>query len=230
VPSDVALLPPLMEVGTAVWKLLASGPLIEDASASIERVLSGVGISVCLSLTLAVGTALHRPIADYLHGVVELVRPVPPIAWTPIAVVSFGIGDRPAIAIVATGAFFPIWLGILHGLREVRPAHLAAAMSLGATRMRLIIEIIVPSVLPHAFHGFRLGMGLGWFCVVAAEMVGASNGLGFGIQLFSLNLEMEKLYAYIICVGVIGYISNVILLAIDRRLSLWREEMVVSDV
>jgi ABC-type nitrate/sulfonate/bicarbonate transport system permease component len=223
VPSDATSLPTLVKVALAFWRLAESGRLFDDAAASIVRVFFGVGISICLSLILAFVAVMHPPIVDYLSGLTELVRPVPPIAWTPIAVVSFGIGDYPAIAIVASGSFFPIWLGITRGLQEVRPAHLAAARSLGANKFRLIWEIFMPSVLPYAFHGFRLGTGLGWFCVVAAEMVGASSGLGFGIQLFSLNLEMEKLYAYIVCIGVIGFITNMILLDIDQRLNLWRE-------
>lgn len=225
VPENFVLLPPLSEVAHTFNELLSQGPLVKDTIASLARVLAGVAIATVIALILGAITAYWRPFADFLSGGVELIRPVPPIAWTPLAIIAFGVGASPAIAIVALGAFFPIWLGIRQGLTEVRQSHLLAARSLGARWRVLMSDIIVPSVLPYAFHGLRLGMGLGWFCVVAAEMMGASSGLGYGIQLFSLNIEMPKLYSYLVVIGLMGYLSNSLLQIVDQRLSHWRGDI-----
>ena len=115
--------------------------------------------------------------------------------------------------------FCPTWFGVLQGLKEVREQHLRAAYSLGCSRILLVTDVIVPSVLPYFVHGLRLGVGLGWFCVVAAEMMGASTGLGYGVQLSSLNLEMERLYVYLFVIGLIGLASNWLLLALDRQVT-----------
>ncbi len=224
VPENFVLLPPLNEVVAAFAELWAQGLLLNDTIASLSRVLAGVAISTFISIVLGLITASWRGFADFFSGGIELIRPVPPIAWTPLAIIAFGVGARPAIAIVALGAFFPIWLGIKQGLGEVQRDHILAARSLGARWRALMVDVVVPSVLPYAFHGLRLGVGLGWFCVVAAEMMGASSGLGYGIQLFSLNIEMPKLYCYLVTVGVMGYTSNALLQIFDAKLSFWRSD------
>ncbi|MDH3376582.1 MAG: ABC transporter permease [Gammaproteobacteria bacterium] len=218
------LTPPLNDVLWSFLELLRSRILLKDAFASLFRVLAGVAISSLLAAVLGLVAVYWRSFPDYLSGGIELFRPIPPIAWTPLAIVAFGVGTQPAIAIVALGAFFPIWLGIQQGLMEVKRSHILAAESFGCGKLLQLTDVIVPSALPYAFHGLRLGVGLGWFCVVAAEMMGASSGLGYGIQLFSLNIEMEKLYSYLLVIGMLGYVSNFLLQRIDLRLSHWRDD------
>lgn len=211
------LLPSLGAIAGALLDELRSGRLIPDAVSSTIRVISGVGVATLVSLLLGIISGLCATFPSYLRGIVELARPIPPIAWTPVAIIAFGIGNAPAIAIVGLGAFFPIWLGVLQGISEVKQSHLRAAYSLGCGKWLVLTDIIFPSALPYFAHGLRLGVGLGWFCVVAAEMMGASSGLGYGVQLFSLNLEMEKLYAYLFSIGAIGYLSHLLFEYLDKR-------------
>lgn len=222
VPEGYVLIPTLAEVAHTFTDLLRAGILLKDAWSSLTRVLVGVGISTVIAIALGLISVYWKPFPDFLAGCVELVRPVPPIAWTPLAIIAFGIGTGPAVAIVALGSFFPVWMGIQQGLKEVNPLHVLAAGSLGCSRWTLLADVIVPSILPYAFHGLRLGVGLGWFCVVAAEMMGASSGLGYGIQLFSLNIEMPKMYSYLLTIGALGYLSNALLQNVDSRLNRWR--------
>lgn len=211
------LAPPLASIFREFLHQATAGALFEDTAASTLRVIAGVLISVLIAWPLGVISAYCKSLPRYLGGVVELLRPVPPIAWTPIAIIAFGIGDRPAIAIVAVGAFFPIWFGVIQGLSEVKQAHLRAAWSLGCGKWLLLTDVIVPSSFPYLVHGLRLGVGLGWFCVVAAEMIGASSGLGYGVHLYSLNLELERLYVYLLAIGAVGYLSNLLLRWADLR-------------
>ena len=197
VPPGGVFVPALREVWDAFQDLTQRGALLRDLGDSLQRVLVGVLAAALLACTLATAAAFSRPFGYIVNGPIELLRPIPPIAWVPIAIILFGVGDPPAIAIVTLGAFFPIWLALLRGLADVRDEHLLAARSLGASELACFTRVVVPSVVPYAFHGLRLGVGLGWFCVVAAEMMGAQTGLGHAVQLFSLNLELGKTYAYL---------------------------------
>jgi ABC-type nitrate/sulfonate/bicarbonate transport system permease component len=204
VPAGNIYVPQLNEVVEALLRLANSGTLARDSLASFTRVMIGVFAALGIAITLAVISGMVKIVGSLLDSWVELLRPIPPIAWTPLALLVFGIGDAPAIAIVASGAFFPLWLGLRRGMQEVREQHLLAARSFGATRVVTLIDVILPSALPSAIHGLRVAIGLGWFCVVAAEMMGAPSGLGYGVQLFSLNLEIARMYGYLLVIGVLG--------------------------
>jgi ABC-type nitrate/sulfonate/bicarbonate transport system permease component len=226
-PPKSTLVPPLGTVARDAAGLLRSGTMLRDALASLGRVAPGVGFALAGAVALTGLGAAVRVLGDLLDGILELIRPIPPIAWTPVAILAFGIGNAPAVAIVCVGAFFPIWLGLQQGLREVRTQHVLAARSFGAGRRLLLTDVIVPSVLPYALHGLRVGLGLGWFCVVAAEMMGAHSGLGYGVQLFSLNLELGRTYAYLVVIGSLGAAMNALMRAAERRWARWHR-LVVS--
>lgn len=224
-----AFLPALSEVAEEFVSMAKSGLLLKDTLASVIRVLAGVGIATVLVLALAILAVGIRDIGFLLGGPVEVLRPVPPLAWVPIAILIFGVGDAPAIAIVALGAFFPLWLGMQQGFSEVRAQHLLAARSFGASGQIRLTDVVIPSVLPYAFHGLRLGLGLGWFCVVAAEMMGANTGLGYGVQLFSLNLELGKTYVYLLAIGLLGAVMNYGMRAVEGRIFRWHRLSVHGD-
>ncbi len=221
-PSAGVLLPPLKEVAASLAELAERGWLIDDILASLYRVVFGVFLSFLVAGIMGLISVYWKTFPDYVSGGVEVIRPVPPIAWVPLALVALGVGDRPAIAIVSIGSFFPIWLGMVQGLRNVNPSHLHAAASLGCSRRLMLTEVIIPSALPDIAHGLRLGVGLAWFCVVAAEMMGAASGLGYGIQLFSQNLEIPRMYVYLLAIGLLGYLSNLLLESVAGYLNRWR--------
>jgi ABC-type nitrate/sulfonate/bicarbonate transport system permease component len=222
-------IPTLSEVASEFVPLAQGGLLLEDIATSVARVLAGVGIAALVVMLLALLAASIEEVGFLLSGPVELLRPIPPLAWVPIAILIFGVGDAPAIAIVALGAFFPLWLGMQQGFSEVRAQHILAARSFGASARIRLTDVIIPSVMPYAFHGLRLGLGLGWFCVVAAEMMGANTGLGYGVQLFSLNLELGRTYVYILAIGVLGAAMNYGMRAIEARLFRWHRLSVQGD-
>lgn len=222
-------LPPLSLVARDFGALVRSGALFADGLASLGRIGAGVAIATVVALLLAIPAALWPTFSYLFGGVIELIRPVPPLAWIPIAILAFGIGNEPAIAIVALGAFFPIWLGLQQGFTEVRGQHLLAARSFGANTRVKLFDVILPSVLPYAFHGFRLGVGLGWFCVVAAELMGANSGLGYGIQLNSLNLSMGKTYSYVVVIAALGAGMNFVLQSIEARVFRWHRLAISGD-
>lgn len=222
-PFNSVLVPPIDAIAKEYMALIDSGIIQRDIVASVYRVLVGVLLSTTIACLLGLVSSYWQQFPDYISGIVEIVRPVPPIAWTPIAIIAFGIGSSPAIAIVIIGSIFPIWLSIQQGIDEVNESHIRAAKSLGARHWLVFTDVIFPTVLPYFMQGLRLGVALGWFCVVAAEMVGATGGLGYGIQLYSLNIEMEKVYSYILTIGALGLISNAVLVFTNSRIIRWKE-------
>lgn len=222
-------MPTLSDVAGQFVALVKSGLLLRDTLASVARVLAGVGFAALVVMVLAILAVIVKEFGFLLGGPVELLRPVPPLAWVPIAILIFGVGDAPAIAIVALGAFFPIWMGVQQGFSEIRLQHLLAARSFGATAWIRLTDVVTPSVTPYAFHGLRVGLGLGWFCVVAAEMMGANSGLGYGVQLFSLNLELGKTYVYILAIGLLGAAMNYGMRASEAWLFKWHRLSVQGD-
>lgn len=199
------LLPPLEGVLTALVDLLLSGTLLQDAVMSISRVLMGVALATLLAALFGLVATMFRPFIALTAFVTETLRPVPPLAWVPLSILAFGLGSASAIAIVTTAAFFPIWLAIVFGLKGIDPRLLMVADSLGAGRWTVLSSVEIPSVLPHFLHGIRVGVSNGWISVIAAEMAGVGSGLGHEIQVRSLNLQMEAVYAYILVIGLSGF-------------------------
>lgn len=217
-----SVVPRFTAVLASLESMAWSGQLWTDAAASLMRVFAGVTLALGLCVLVALVALVAPVLGDAFDGIAEMLRPIPPIAWTPVALFVFGVGDTPAIFIVAIGAFFPIWIGFQIGLQLVAHAHVQGARTLGAGPLAIAFLVILPSVLPHAVRGFRIGAGLGWFSLVAAEMVGASRGLGYSIQLFSLNLEIEKIYAYLLIIGGLGWLQSQLLRVAERKaLAAW---------
>lgn len=216
--SGSVLLPDLASILDQFGRLILKGRLLADVIASFGRVLAGLAIAISLGLALTLLTILCRPAGYAIYGITEMLRPVPPIAWTPIAISFAGIGNAPAIAVVALGAFAQIWFALIHAIDEVQWQHIWAARSFGATKAALIRHVYVPSMLPRFLAGLRLGVGIGWFSVVAAEMMGISSGLGHGVLLYSLNIEMEAVYAYVLTIGAIGFVANSVVLHASEAL------------
>ena len=205
---DALLLPPLGQIFAALIELASSNALWQDIQHSLIRVLCGVFIATCAAIFLGLLGLLSRRAIDGFVGIFELMRPIPPIAWTPVAILFFGIGSTPAIAIVAISSFFPLWLSLLEGIDTINDKHIISGRCLGASPLILFTDVQLPSILPKFLHGLRLAIGIGWFSVIAAEMVGASTGLGHAVQNSTLNLEMTKTYSYLLVIGIVGFLCS----------------------
>src|SRR4030042_715565 len=152
--------------------------------ASLKRVFLGFVIS--FAVAVPVGLLMGRLMGAAAVGrpIVELFRPIPPLAWIPLFMVLFGIAWGP-VGIVFLGIFFPILLNVIFGARSVEPVIIDAAKTLGASRANIFIKVVLPSTLPYMMTGIKVGLGIGWICFVAAEMLGAVGG-GVGYYIFSM--------------------------------------------
>lgn len=205
--SDV-LLPQPNVVFADFIDLVRDGSLIKDVAASLKRVMGGFAIASLLAVPLALLMAAVRPLDLLLSPVISFLRPIPPIAWIPIAILWFGIGDPPSYFITAIASFFPIFINAYAGGKSVQPQHVHAARSLGAGPRALFMRIYLPSAMPMIATGLRVGLGQSWMAVVTAELIAARSGLGYMIQANRLALETALVLVGMCVIGLLGALMS----------------------
>jgi NitT/TauT family transport system permease protein len=214
--GNAVLLPAPTAVVSGFVSLLQDGTLMTDVVASMKRVLGGFAIASAAAIPLALVMAFSRPVELLLSPIITFLRPIPPIAWIPIAILWFGIGDPPSYFITAIAAFFPIFLNSHAGGRAVRAEHVHAARSLGAGPRALFMRIYLPSAMPHIATGLRIGLGQSWMAVVTAELIAAHSGLGYMIQANRLALETGLVMVGMCVIGLLGATMSVGLEVLER--------------
>lgn len=201
-----------------------NGNLVDNAAVSLERVILGFGVAAALAIPLGIGMARSGTLHDIFDSSMQLLRPIPPLAWIPLALAWFGIGITSMIFIIAMGAFFPILLNTLDGVKGVKKTWIEAATILGARERQILAKVILPGAAPTIWTGLRVGFGIAWMCVVAAEMMpGTNSGLGYLI-LASYNWgQVQVIVAGMIVIGLIGIGFDYLFKIIEKRSFRWRE-------
>lgn len=216
------LLPPPSDVFPAWIDMLLSGELLRDVSASVKRV--SIGFSVAVAIGVPLGVLLNiftKTITDSMLGLVNFFRAIAPIAWITIAIYLFGLGDKPAVFIVIIGAIFPIILNTYEGVSRVPVSYVNTARSLGASHWIIITSVLYPAALPQIMTGLRIGLGLAWTSIIAAELVGSQSGLGYMIPTYALYLEYDNVLAEMMTIGLIGLAMNTASYWAEKRLVPW---------
>ncbi|MCO7642841.1 ABC transporter permease [Pseudomonas sp. S 311-6] len=185
------------------------------------RVLSGFTIALVLGAPLGILIGRSKWAADMLDPTLQLLRPIPTASWIPFCLIFFGIGTSAAIALVTIGAFFPIVLNATAGARQVSQLHLRSARMLGATRLQIILRVVLPAALPSLLVGARVALGLAWMLVVISEMVAVKSGLGYELWDAYYYNRMDVVVAVMATVGLFGYLSDLLVRAIARRFLFW---------
>ena len=221
VPSLASALPPPSKVLADAWGVLASGDLLVNVAHSLWRVLGGVAAAVALGIPVGVGIGLSPLFEDIVDPVVEFLRPIPPIAWIPLGILWFGIGDTQNMFIIFLGAFFPIVLNTIAGVRAVDRSLVWAALTLGGNRRQIIKEIVLPGALPLILTGCRIGVGVGWMALVAAELVAARSGLGFMIQTARYAMVTQRVILGMAVIGLLGLLMDRAMRWLERRTVPW---------
>jgi NitT/TauT family transport system permease protein len=215
------LLPSPTQVFTAIVALAQDGSLITHILASLHRVLVGFGLAVVVGLALGFFTGAVNTVADLLRPVIEALRPIPPLAWIPLAIVWFGIGNAPSYFLVFIGAVFPVFVGTHAAVRGLDRTQINAALSLGAGPWLLFRDVIVPPTLTMIFPALRIALGIGWMCVVTAELIAAQSGLGYLIQQSRLLFQIQNVVAGMVVIGIIGFIMSAAMERLERRVTHW---------
>lgn len=216
-------LPTPGRVATALVDLAAGGELLEHVTISTTRLVISLVVAVVLAVPLGFVMGLSERAYAYLDPLVELLRPISGIAWIPLALFIFGIGDVLPVFIMVYVAFFPLLLNTIAGVRGVDLKLVNAARTMGVGRAALLQKVIVPAALPTVMVGFRLAFAGAWSAIIAAELIGSPSGLGFAIEWYRQLLMSAKVFAFIVTIGLIGYLCDVALRALQRRLTPWAE-------
>lgn len=216
-------LPPPSIVLQTIVELAISGALWEHLSISAFRVLVGFLLGASLGTLLGALTGFSGLWREIFDGSVQALRSIPIIAWVPLFILWLGIDEAPKIGLIAIGAFFPVYLNVFVGLRSVDRKLIEVGRANRMKGWRLVRKVMLPSVLPTYFVGLRTGLGLSWMFVAAAELLGASSGIGY-LLLDGQNLGRPAIIiGSMILFGVCGKISDLLLATIAARLLKWQD-------
>lgn len=207
------------------WLLATQGymdaTLWQHLGASLGRIGLALVFAVLFAIPVGIAIGHNRTAQGILDPLIEFYRPIPPLAYLPLIVIWCGIGETSKVLLIYLAIFAPIAIATATGVRNVDPARLRAAQSLGATRAQLIRHVIVPSALPEILTGIRIGLGVGWSTLVAAELIAATSGLGFMVQSAAQFLVTDVVVLGILVIALIAFGLEMGLRALQRRLVPW---------
>ncbi len=223
VPGMAAVPGPIDSLGV-FWSKYASRPSYwESWIASFRRVLAGFLIAQFLGIPLGLLLGMRRYFRELVFPVIELLRPIPPLAWVPLSILFWPSHELSIVFITFVGAFFIIVINVYDGVRGVRREHIWLARSLGASETRIFRRIVLPSVLPAIGVGMTLGMAVTWNVVIAAEMIAGDNGLGRLTWEGYVSHTSAVVIIGMVSIGLAGYLSALVIAWIERRLAPWRK-------
>ena len=218
--NPIFLAGPWLVLGTMI-QLVATGQLWGHVIATLVRVIVGFATGAVLALALGLPAGHFRVVRNLLEPIVEILRPIPPLAMLPLFIVWVGIGETSKIAFITYATFFPMFLTTVHGVQQVDPLLLRAAASLGARRGQLFFRVVLPAALPEILTGIRLGVALSFFVIVISEFIGAEEGLGYLINDGRNFFLVPQMLGAAIVLGLLGYSGNALVVLLGHRWLRW---------
>ncbi|HED1447481.1 TPA: taurine ABC transporter permease TauC [Enterobacter hormaechei subsp. steigerwaltii] len=199
--------------------------LWQHLGASLMRILVALLAAVIIGVPVGIAMGLSPTVRGILDPLIELYRPVPPLAYLPLMVIWFGIGETSKILLIYLAIFAPVAMSALAGVKSAQQVRIRAAQSLGASRAQILLFVILPGALPEILTGLRIGLGVGWSTLVAAELIAATRGLGFMVQSAGEFLATDVVLAGIAVIAAIAFGLELGLRALQRRLTHWHGEI-----
>jgi NitT/TauT family transport system permease protein len=212
-------LPSPSEVLQSFETLLMNGQLVQDTSLTLMRVVLGLTVSALVGIPLGILMGWSNTVKDFSSLMVGILRPIPPIAWIPFAILWFGVGLESAIFIIFVGSVFPILINTMDGVKRVDKVLLESAYTLGASNSQVLRKVAVPASLPSIVTGLKVGVGVGLMCTVAAEMIGSNSGLGYLIFTSTSMLDTGSAIVGMLTIGVIGLGADYLFSRIEKEVS-----------
>lgn len=219
-PHMAVLMPAPSSIAVTAAGMIVSGELWFHLLASLKREAVAFLLSIS-AIPLGIGMGWWRPIYNQVSPIMEILRPIPPLAWIPLSILWFGLGDEQNEFIIFLGMFFPILVNTIVGVKNIEPNLVRAARSLGAPEYRVIARVVFKGALPQIITGVRIGLGVGWMALVAAELVGANSGLGFLINDARSMLRTDVIVVGMLTIGLIGLLIDSAIRILSRRLLPW---------
>lgn len=219
--TNTNILPSPGRVVSTFFKLIENGKLGNGLLVSGIRVIKGFGIAVVIGVTLGVIMGQFKILNKILSSLISIFRPVPMIAWIPLLILWLGIGEDSKVAVIIIGATWPILLNTIAGILSVDKKLLEVAQVNEKSRREILLYVILPSAWPSIITGIRLGISTAWTCVVAAEMIAASSGIGYMITYARELSQPDVVLVGVFTIGLVGLLIDAVIMRIQKRLLRW---------
>ena len=216
------LLPPPSEVLNTLWWLLGQG-LAGHVAASSLRVLAGFAAGAGLALATGALVGLSRRSEQFLDPSFQALRAIPSLAWVPLLLLWLGIDEAPKLVLIAIGAFFPVYMGVASGFRDVDRKLVEVARMAGLSSLALVRRVLLPAAMPAVLTGLRNGLSLAWMFMVAAELIAATRGLGYLLTDGRETSRADIVLAAIVLLALLGKLSDTAMQRLERHLLAWRD-------
>jgi NitT/TauT family transport system permease protein len=188
---------------------------------SLLRVLGGFSLAILIALPLAALISEFSFFKNYIYPLLEIIRPIPLVAWVPLAIIMFASLEKSILFITTIGPLFPILINTLHGIRDVPNEYIQAARSLGSNPLQIQTKIILPYALPFIFTGLKIGIGISWIGVIAAEMISGQFGIGYFTWVNYHLINYNNIIIGIMTIGILGYITTKLISLIGNKIMPW---------
>ena len=215
------ILPSIAMVFTSLISQISSGQIFQDVLISLSRVMQGYGIGLILGVFMGTLMGISGSTNKFFSGTFDAIRQIPPLAWIPLVILWFGVGETSKVILIAKASFFPILLNTISGIKSTPKAYIEVAKLYNKNSWKIFRQIYLPYALPNIFVGLRLGLSSAWMTVIAAELIASTSGIGYRINDARNLLQSDVVITGIIVVGLLGVIMDRILDRILRELTPW---------
>jgi NitT/TauT family transport system permease protein len=215
--SGTSVFPSPAEVARGIAELARKGLLAAYVRDSLLRVAAGYGAALAIGIPLGVFLGWHPTAARAANPVIQLLRPISPLAWIPVAIVLFGVSDLAAVFLIFLASLFPILVSAMNGVRGVPAMYRQAGSNFGLSSGALLARVVFPAALPEILTGFRIALGVAWIVVVAAEMIAVNSGLGYlVIDSRNAGKRYDLVVAAMLLIGIVGLVLNLLVERVSR--------------
>jgi NitT/TauT family transport system permease protein len=212
------------EVISSLEKIIRNGKFWNDWLASYWRVAEGFIAAQIIGVPLGLAMAMYRNFYNFVFSPLEVLRPIPPLAWVPTAIIFWPTTELSIAFVIFLGAFFTVVLNVLGGARNIDERMLRAAASFGSRKSDIFWKIILPYTLPSIFTGMAVGMGITWEVVVAAEMIAGKSGLGYLTWASYVGGNYPQIIVGMISIGIAGYLSSALIRFVGKKVTPWQRQ------
>lgn len=223
IPSIGSIIVSPNKVFNAFMSSISDGSLLTNTKDSLIRVLGGFFLGILVSIPIAFLLGWYKPFRILVEPWIQFLRTIPPIALIPLIIAAFGIGDQAKIVLIFFAVFLTMVISIYQGVTNVDQTLIKAARVFEANDLQIFLQVVVPASFPYILVGIRLGLSVSLTTLVAAELIGASSGLGHMIQQASMYFNMDTVLLGIITIGIIGFVFDKIILFMEKKLTSWQE-------
>jgi len=220
---STSALPPLSDVIVAGVDMIKDGELVSNGAASMYRAGVGLALAILIGGILGIAMAWWKPVNVLLVPLVEIFYPLPKSALIPVTVIWLGFGDGSKILLIFLGCMLPVTIGAFNGARSSEQVLVWSARSMGANRLRMLWDVVVPSALPELLNGIRTALALSFILLVSSELIAAREGLGYLIGFLGASGTYDAMFAVVLTVALLGFIADRIYLALMQRMLRWQE-------